>query len=263
MTHIIAVAGKKQSGKNTSANHLHGRVLKNLGSISDFALSTTGELQIETVNAEGVKGWGHLDINRKDDQFVNYAEANIWPYVKVYGFADALKQLCVELFDIPSINVWGTDDDKNVVMPHLLWENMPGITPRKSRGKAKSPYPTSGPMTARQFLQYFGTEVMRKMYGDIWANYLVKQIAREGSDLAIIADMRFPNEVESVLKVGGTVVRLTRDIFHDQHESEVALDPQNFDQSKFTYVVDNDGPDYSIGDLCTDLDKIYREITQK
>lgn len=36
-------------------------------------------------------------------------------------------------------------------------------------------YHAAGPMTAREFMQYFGTEVMRKMYEPIWVNSCIKK----------------------------------------------------------------------------------------
>lgn len=257
MTKIIAISGKKQAGKNTSANHFHGRVLKNIGNISDFALDQSGNLHVLTKNSEGTEAWGQWDITRHDEQFLQYAEANMWPYVKIYVFADALKELCTGLFDIPYECVWGTDEQKNTVMPHLLWENMPGNKKSKT-----SKFPTKGPMTARQFMQYFGTEVMRKMYGNIWVSNLMKRIIRDGSELAVVADLRFPNECDAILDAGGTVIRLTRNTLNDQHESELALDDGNYDQSRFTHIVDNAPESYTIEDLCTDLDKIYKGMMQ-
>jgi hypothetical protein len=132
---------------------------------------------------------------------------------------------------------------------------MPGD--KKSK---KSKFPSEGAMTARQFMQYFGTEVMRKMYGNIWVSNLMKRIARDGSELAIVADLRVPNECDAILDAGGIVVRLTRDIMHDDHESEIALDEGNYDQSKFSYIIDNAPESYTIADLSTELDRIYREI---
>ena len=260
MTKIIAISGKKQAGKNTSANHFHGRVLKNMGSIEDFALDQKGNLHILTKNSEGTVAWGAFDVTRRDNEFLDYAEVNMWPYVKIYVFADALKELCTELFDIPKECVWGTDEQKNTIMPHLLWENMPGNAKRKTKD---SIFPVKGAMTAREFMQYFGTNIMRQMYGDIWAKHAIKRILREGSQLAVIADVRFPNEVQTVLDAGGEVIRLTRSPYNDQHHSEIALDPDHFDQSKFSYVIDNGAENYDIADLCTDLDRVYREIMAK
>ena len=96
MSRIIGIAGKKQSGKNTSANYIHGSVLKSKGFTEEFRISdSTGELAVLSDS-----GWGVFDITRKDAQFVEYAESNMWPFVKLYSFADGLKNICVEFFGL-------------------------------------------------------------------------------------------------------------------------------------------------------------------
>ena len=46
-----------------------------------------------------------------------------------------------------------------------------------------------GPMTAREFMQFFGTDVCRKMFEPVWAKACINKIKREQSELAIIADV--------------------------------------------------------------------------
>lgn len=128
MTKIIAFAGKKQSGKNTCANILHGLVLRQKKMIVDFNIDWRGRLYVFTSNANGEQGWGEFDISRKDEEFVQWAEYNMYPYIKLYSFADSLKEIAVNLFQIPPECVYGTDEQKNQLQKHLLWENMPGIT---------------------------------------------------------------------------------------------------------------------------------------
>jgi hypothetical protein len=214
---IIGISGKKQSGKNTTANILHGIVLKERGLVKDFEIDDEGKLIILTTNSSGVDGWGEFDITRKDRAFVEYAEQNMWPYIKLYSFADALKSICVDLFNIPERCVYGTEEQKNQIQEYLLWENMPGATTK------------TGAMTAREFLQYFGTEVMRKIWEPVWVNKCLKDIKREDSLCAIIADVRFPNEVSGIKSNNGVLWRLGREVYKDSHYSETALDGYNFD----------------------------------
>ena len=56
---------------------------------------------ILTEDSSGNEGWGEFDVSRKDESFVQYAESNMWPFVKLYSFADHLKWICVKLFNIP------------------------------------------------------------------------------------------------------------------------------------------------------------------
>ena len=92
-----------------------------------------------------------------------------------------------------------------------------------------------GKMTAREFLQFFGTEVCRNIYNDIWAERLIKDIELESSLLAVVDDVRFSNEVECIQNAGGKVVRLTRQPHSDSHASETELDSYE----DFDAVIDN------------------------
>ena len=106
-------------------------------------------------------------------------------------------------------------------------------------GKASLKLEKTGLMTAREFMQYFGTEIGREIYPDLHAAGGIRRIRKAMSGIAILDDLRFPNEVEAVQSAGGKVLRLTRDILHDEHFSEHALDPEVFDWSKFDKVIDN------------------------
>ena len=98
----------------------------------------------------------------------------------------------------------------------------------------------SGFMTAREFLQYFGTDVCRRIRPDIWTSSCLKRILSSGTDFAIVPDVRFPNEVEAIQKAGGKVIRLTRKPFQDSHSSETSL---NSKDEMFDHVLDNSEKD--------------------
>ena len=248
---IIGISGKKQAGKNTAANYLHGLVLKKMSMVEDFNIDSNGGLVIKTEVA-GDEEYGLLDVARKDASFVEYAHHNMWPYVKLYSFADGLKLLCMEFFGLSRNQVHGTDEDKNTKTRVRWWEDIPTWS-NSSLNKNR------GLMTSRELLQYFGTDIMRKMYENVWVDYAVKTITREKSNLAIVADVRFPNEVEAIKNAGGKVIRLTREFAEDSHSSENALDKENYDWSNFDYVVNN----IDMTSLFNALDKIYNglEIT--
>ena len=251
---ILGISGRKQAGKNTTANILHGIVLKREGFIKDWNIGSNGELLVDS------DGWGEFDVTRKDPEFVTWADNNMWPFVKIYSFADELKRIYIELFDIPFECVYGTDEQKNQVQKHLLWENMPGVVTDEDDWKGlwqeeNLHYHEAGPMTAREFMQYFGTDVMRKMYEPIWVNSCIKKIQREQSALAIIADIRFPNEAKATEQAGGKVVRLTRKAHEDNHSSEVALDDY-----PFTDYIDNKIE--SIDVLMVKVKQFYRNLKE-
>jgi len=241
---IIGIAGRKQAGKNTVANYINGSILKELGMVSDFEISNTGQLEIKTVDSVGTQGWGVFDVTRKDEQFLEYAENSLFPYVKIYHFADPLKAMAIDLFDLSPTQVYGTDEDKNTVTPYLA---------QGAALKGKDVLDNIH-MTAREFLQYFGTDVMRSIKDTVWVDYTIKKIKQEQSSVAIIPDVRFPNEVLAIKNAGGIVIRLDRNVYNDSHKCESALDPENFDWSQFDYVIENNNS--SLGDLCESLEKI-------
>ena len=241
---IVGIAGKKQSGKNTVANILNGIVLKKHEMVNDYKISEDGRLLVTTDEFDDLR---EFDITRKDFQFVEYAER--YPYVKLYSFADALKAICIDLFNIPLENVYGTNEQKNEKINHLKWCNMP--TWRSSK--------LVDSMTAREFMQYFGTDIMRKIWEPIWCQSTVNRIVAEQSQLAIVADVRFPNEVDIIKDAGGIVIKLNRDLFEDEHASETQLDVENYDQENFDYVIENQGEGRTIERLQAIIETLYKD----
>jgi hypothetical protein len=243
MTKILAFSGKKQSGKNTLSNFIHGYQLKSYNLIESFEIADSGELVVETSvreeNGKISKGKGQIDITRIDIEFAVWAMDNIWPFVKHYAFATALKEVSIGLFNLPKESVYGTNEQKNVPTQYR-WEDMPV----KVKGK-------SGFMTGREFMQYVGTDICRKIYPDIWTDRLIKDVIAEESNLAVISDARFENEIKAVQNAGGKVIRLTRSVTgEDFHESELALD----NYGGFDAVIDTHN--LNIEQSCQELVKI-------
>lgn len=270
---ILGISGHKQAGKNTLCNFVSGLVLSSIGAISAedrvWYINENGELWISDLYGDK-DGEGILDLNRKDREFVAFADEYIYPYVKIYSCADLLKtEVCMKILGLTYEQCYGTDADKNT-LTNLRWENMPGVMTEipdiemptigfldknaeiefvngrlgeyyRKHSITGVIYHPSGPMTAREVLQFVGTEVFRKMYGNVWIDATLRQIKEEGSALSLICDLRFPNEVHGVLSAGGKVIRLTRDIYGgaDAHESETALNPDKFDHNKFSAIIDN------------------------
>ena len=234
---IIGISGKKQSGKDTAGNYITGLVLKQNLAVRDFRISDTGYLDVLTIYQDGSEDWGILDLKRRDAEFVYAAENTIWPYVKVYSFADTLKSLAVDLFELDPKSVYGNEEQR-AAPTHLLWEDMPGVVTYDTLvhewGHPK------GAMSGREFLQFFGTEIGRKMHRPLWINATINKILAEQPEFALITDIRFPDEVNAIQKIGGEVVRLYRNSdSDDSHESENALNPQVFDWGQFDHVIDN------------------------
>ena len=197
---ILAFSGNKQSGKTTCCNFLHGYQLRCQAIVENFSILETGELVVTTSvineNGEINKGDAILDVSRLDMEFAEWAIYSMWPFVKKYSFAAPLKEIAIGLFDLSQEQCFGTDEQKNT-LTNVRWGDIPGIDVAKSKKRKK--------MTAREFLQYFGTEVCRKIKEDVWAERCLKDIYSEDPLLAIIDDCRFPNEVSGTQKAGGKV----------------------------------------------------------
>ena len=136
----------------------------------------------------------------------------------IYNFADPLKNLFMDILGLSFDQCHGTDDQKNELV---------------------NCYKDGNQMTARQVLQVVGTEFFRSIQHNVWADATIRRIQQDNPLVALIGDCRFPNEVEAVKKAGGTVIKLTRNLYNSDHASETALDPENYDQSNFHLVVDN------------------------
>lgn len=172
MTKIIAISGKKQSGKNTLSSY-----------IEEFAQSK------------------------------NYS-------VGKYSFAYELKYFLVNAMMLDNSQVWGSEPQKNTKTQYL-WDNLPeGI----SQGR-------TGFITSRELMQIFGTDVMRNMFSDtIWTDNTISRILNDSYDFALIEDLRFQNEIRSLLKYPSYFIRLTRGQEQgDSHVSEKNLDSFNWD----------------------------------
>ena len=186
MNKIIAFAGRKQSGKTTSAEFV-------------------------------------------SNLFYQFGDS------KIYNFADPLKNLCIDILGLEYNQCYGSDEDKNQLV-NCYWDNKQ--------------------LTAREVLQIVGTDMFRKMQNHVWSNATIRQILREQPNVAIIADCRFPNEVDAIKNVGGIVIKLTRNPYNSNHASEIALDPDQYDQFNFDLIIEN----HDIG--ITEQNKIIFDFIQ-
>jgi hypothetical protein len=151
-----------------------------------------------------------------------YYNGTIEPFnnTKIYNFADPLKKdICMNILGLTYNQCYGEDIDKNTITT-IQWE-----------GKN---------LTAREVMQFVGTDIFRKMKNDVWAGATINKINNDKPKLAIIADCRFPNEVEAVRNAGGIVIKLTRNPYNSTHASETALDEIHYANSNFDFVIYNE-----------------------
>lgn len=256
---ILSFSGRSQSGKNTCCNTAAGWVLSGFGLVHDWIINPKdGSLWVKDI-AGDTKEAGVLDLMNDHPKAQAFLYEHVYPNVKIYALADLLKDIAVDVFGLDRKLVYGTDADKNT-LTDFKWENLPGVItevlpdfdddesieitgrlgPYYKKLKNGMIYHKPGRLTIREFLQYFGTDVCRKIYDKVWINALLRRIIAEDPILALVCDVRFPDEVEGIQSVGGKVVRLTinQDV-PSEHRSETSLDRINYDWNNFDYILEN------------------------
>jgi hypothetical protein len=238
---IIGVSGRKQSGKSTVGNLVYSFFMSQLDMSEKIFLSESGEIIITDLYGEkAYEGIFDPHNTASNDFLMSKAFTSLNKSIKIYNFADTLKKdICINILGLDYNQCYGSDEEKNQ-KTHLVLDNKN--------------------LSAREVMQFIGTDIFRSMYTNVWVDATLKKIIKEDIPVAIVTDCRFPNEVEAIKENGGKVIRLTRDPFHSDHISESILDKENYDWSNFDYVVDN--IEYSLYEQSTHIKQIIEEILQ-
>ena len=235
MSVIIGVAGTKQSGKSSLCKYLACC----FNSLIYNAKDKEKKIDLSKII--------HID-----DGSIGYEEGykfplhDIWENVynvKIYSFADKLKEFCIDVMGLKEEHCYGTDEQKNSYTD-LVWDNLPYRiksyysnetieTTDQTTGhisKYEIPVERRGFMTGREVMQVFGTDVMRKMWDDtIWAKATIRAIEKDNCQFALISDLRFKSEADLLFKQPNSyLIYLHRKLFNDKHQSEVDLVDYDF-----------------------------------
>jgi hypothetical protein len=158
---------------------------------------------------------------------------------KLYPLAEPLKRICEDMFGLSEDQCWGSNAEKDT-NTRIKWKSLPLC--RGKLGKLmmdKYPKTADDFMTARELMQVLGTDIFRKIDQDCWSRAVLSQINKDGIGCAIISDARFPNEIDFFAKQDPIVIRLTRNILNNTHESETALDGYDFSSIPKVHLLDN------------------------
>lgn len=240
--HLLGLSGTKQSGKTTCVNYVHGIILRKYNVIERFGISKRGKLLVPTqhVDSDGnmQDGMGEIDWESDDYNFSKFCETYVHPHVREFSFAKELKEMCINLLGLTREQCYGTDEQKNT-LTNIRWEDMPGNV---EIGEDKDGYAVlvpkkTGFMTAREVMQYFGTDIFRRANSKVWTDSGLREFRESGTELGIMSDVRFENELEALEEAGGKTLRFLRRPFTDLHSSETALD--HIPHDRFSAVIDN------------------------
>lgn len=125
-------------------------------------------------------------------------------------------------------------DGSNITMAY----DFPGNQPLHGHD-----YYNRGSISGREYLQNFGV-TCREMFGsDFWVDQILPTDRFDlparypGVDTLVITDVRFPNEAQRTIDLGGVIVEVLRPgLKSDGHSSEIRLAP-----GLIYYVMDNSG----------------------
>lgn len=162
-----------------------------------------------------------------------------------HSFAAKLKQAVAALYDVTveDLEVWKRDGGATTKI------RFPHDTP--------TGFGSSRPLTVREVLQRFGTEVGRNTFGQsFWVDQAMipAELAREGGFVPVFTDCRFPNEAEAIIERGGEVWR----IIGDDEDTGGHASEQPLSADLISHVIDNTIRD----DGFVNLDNEVREALQ-
>lgn len=173
------------------------------------------------VGLNGLKGSGKDTVGEYLERAYGFTRAS---------FAALLKKSAAALFDI-DVDLWEKlkNDDRARVRLYRTYDSdgVPNATE------------VYADMSVREFLQRYGTEAHRDVFGDnFWVDALFSELGSTyyGPDI-VITDTRFENEITAVWGRDGVVVQIDRGLpAVDGHRSEIlpaAVDARIRNQGDF------------------------------
>lgn len=229
---IVAFCGKKQSGKSSTAKFVCGNEMIRIGLIDNLTVQEDGDVGSTLSNGSQVV----FDFDTKSSEAIDFYSRSVWPTVRKFSFADNLKFATHKIFGIPLQLLYGSDEDKNSIT-HIKLSDLYGLISINILNNLKKTMSADDFLSVRQILQLFGTNICRKMDDKCWVRGLISDVQSYGSELSLIDDCRFKNEVYSLREIGATLILFKKSLGNDSHISEKDLD--DIDESVFDLVVDN------------------------
>ena len=242
MTKIIGISGRKQSGKSTSGNFILSLFIAKMEIAKSVSLNEKGEIVVsDLMGKKEYTGVFDATWAEYETDFIRkQCYQRLAPLCKIYTFADILKKdICMNILGLTKEQCYGTDEDKNS-LTELVLDNHK--------------------MSARDVMQYIGTDIFRKCKPNVWVDATINKIKKDKPEIAIITDCRFPNEIELIKNHNGKVLRLTRNPYNSDHISETILDQKCYDWSNFDHIINNDH--MTIYEQCKEIQNIIQELVQ-
>lgn len=215
---IIAISGRKGSGKNTLATFIRRWYIDNISEESTFMeCSFADEVKKFCINVLGLQNKQCYGSDDDKNSETPYKWENVPKHIRWKFGGDSIVNRMI-------LSGKTTDEILNVF--YTIEYNK----------KLKS-----GFMSGRDIMQVLGTDLIRETFGNVWSGATIRNIYASGKSCAVITDNRFPNEAKDVLnEKNGFIIRLTRTPYgkRDVHPSESALDEFDWNDPK-CFLLDN------------------------
>lgn len=245
MKKVLLIGGCKQSGKSSTANFITGYQLKANGVTDKFEIDVNGNLWVNSVTfdeeGEPEYGMGELDLTRRDQEFLYYAQHQILPYCKVNNIADPLKETIHTLFGVSLDKLYGDDNDKNSDSG-VPWKCVAKFKKGAAVSNLKKDGKIDRNLTIRELCIEFG-DVCRTFDEDCFVRPCINDVVDFDEPFTVVPDCRFVNEINAFKQAASDgkfelkTLYLKRIINPDSHESEQLHN--NYDINKFDAVIDN------------------------
>jgi energy-coupling factor transporter ATP-binding protein EcfA2 len=264
-TRIVGLCGAAQSGKGTSASYFAALAYRMYNFIENFEIDEFGRIKIFDLKGHGFpegKIFDPFTFNNdvEIDNVLRICSPHPLNITQRLAFGDTLKEVVHIMFGIDSELLWGNDKQKATETQYTAKQFIDLVGASKFPFKGKKP---NDKLTVREILELWGTEVGRRIDPALWTSRLTERlyhiIEQWRPMLLLVDDLRFENEIETIRKIGGKVIGLTRKVkssASNKHASEkIESLFQNCD-----YVVDNQHS--SIQEQCSQLFPIFKEVLQ-
>lgn len=135
---------------------------------------------------------------------------------KSFGFADTLKDVILDTLGLEPHTCYGTQAEKSAPI-----EALGSVPPVFAAFGPPWDQRVGGPWCGRWLLEFIGTDVFRAISPNVWVDHAIRRVKAEREVYAlhendeagafggcirhVVADVRFPNEVDAIKAAGGQV----------------------------------------------------------
>ena len=256
MNKLLGISARRSGGKDSTAHFIVSQILpairvqegdQEVPLVDWSRINDEGKLVVPAALEDGSIGEGILDLDTRNPDTLYWLAQNVDPFVRVLAYANPIKRYCADVLGLDWNKLNGSPADKAEPTKYT-WAC--------TRGKLPKGVTKDTPMTYRDVVIYIG-EFFRGFDEDAWVNATFLDAESSDTGLTIIKDVRRLNEFEAIERRGGKTIRLLRDPYNDQHDTETALDSPNFDINRFSVVIDN--IDMTLEETCMTVFNVLRD----